>query len=103
MSAKTASQSTAGPLDELTAQLLECGAVLSQMVSHMVKTEARGRSVPDAAPIPEIAQSLIRSVIGGVARRHTAKEIKVAAEIVAEVTDAICEDIFLYDFGDEET
>jgi len=42
-------------LDELVEQLLECGAVLSQIISHMVRFQAGGRAAPDAAPIPEVA------------------------------------------------
>jgi hypothetical protein len=81
-------------LDDLTTQLLECGGVLSQIISHMVEYQAAGRSAPDAAPIPEVAQSLIRSVLGGVGKRHSKRDIKVAARIVKEATASICEEIF---------
>ena len=84
----------AEPLDELVAQLLECGAVLSQLISHMVQFDASGRSAPDAAPIPEVAHSLIRDVLGDVRKRHSRRDVKVAAAIVKEATDAIADDIF---------
>jgi hypothetical protein len=81
-------------LDDLTTQLLECGGVLSQMISHMLQFQASGRSAPDAAPIPEVAHTLIRSVLDGVKKRHSKRDIKVAAAIVKEATAAICDDIF---------
>ncbi len=82
------------PLDELVAQLLECGGVLSQIVGRMVEFQAAGRSAPDAAPIPEVAHSLIRDVLDGVRKRHSERHIRVAATIIAEATEAMCENIF---------
>lgn len=82
------------PLDELVAQLLEVGAVLSQIVSHMVEFQASGRSAPDSAPIPEIAHSVIRGVLDAVRKTHSKRDIRVAAMIVAESTEAICENVF---------
>ena len=85
------------PLDELVTQLLSCGGVLSQIVSHMVRWEAAGRSAPDVAPIPEVAHSLIRSVIDALRTRYSRRDILVAAKIVDDVTKAICEEIFAVD------
>jgi hypothetical protein len=81
-------------VDELVTQLLECGAVLSQMISHMVKFDAAGLSSPDAAPIPETAHFLIRDVLHDVRKQHSKRDIKVAARIVKQATYAICNDIF---------
>jgi hypothetical protein len=81
-------------LDELVTQLLECGAVLSQIISHMVRFQASGRSAPDAVPIPEVAHSLVRGVLENVRKRHSKRDIKVAAAIVQEATAAICDDVF---------
>ncbi len=75
-------------------QLLECGAVVSQLISGMVEFSASGRAAPDAAPIPEIAHSLIRGVLDDVAKRHSKRDITVAAAIVEEATAAMCNDIF---------
>jgi hypothetical protein len=80
-------------LDDLTTQLLECGAVLSQLISHMVHLQAAGRSAPDAVPIPDVAHSLIRSVLRDVGKRHSKRDIKVAAAIVKQATASICDDI----------
>jgi hypothetical protein len=88
------SSQPADGLDDLVTQLLECGGVLSQIISHMVRFQAAGRSAPDAAPIPEVAHSLIRSVLGGVAKRHSKRDIKVAAAIVKQATAAICDEIY---------
>jgi hypothetical protein len=88
---------TFDPLDKLTAQLLECGGVLSQIVGHMVKFEASGHAAPDLAPIPEVARTLIRVVLDELRKRHSRRDILVAAKIVAEATETICENIFFVD------
>jgi hypothetical protein len=88
---------SASPLDELAAALLSCGAVLSQMIAGMVEFERSGRSAPDAAPIPDVAHSLVVDVLDGVRRRHSRRDIRMAAAIIAEATNAICSDIFVLD------
>jgi hypothetical protein len=85
------------PLDGLVTQLLSCGAVLSQMITEMVEFGASGRAAPDAAPIPEVAHSLIRGVLHNVEKRHSKRDINVAAAIVGETIDAICEEIYVVD------
>ena len=85
------------PLDELVTQLLACGAVLSQMIGGMIEFERSGRSAPDAPPIPEVAHSLIRDVLRDAKLRHSKRDVRVAATIVSEATDAICENIFSVD------
>jgi hypothetical protein len=87
----------AEPLDELVDALLECGGVLSQIISHMVSSQRAGRSAPDAAPIPEVAHSLIHDVLHDVRKQHSKRDIRVAASIVSQATDAICEEIFFVD------
>jgi hypothetical protein len=82
-------------LDELVAQLLGCGAVLGQLIGRMLEFEAAGRSARSAHPIPEVAHSVVRSVIPELTRRRPARELEAAAAIVSEVTDAICEEILL--------
>jgi hypothetical protein len=81
-------------LNELVDQLLACGAVLSQMISHMVRWEAAGRSAPDTAPIPTIAHSLIADVSKPVSHRHSRRDLRIAAAIVEEITEAICDQIY---------
>jgi hypothetical protein len=80
---------------ELAGQLLGCGAVLSQIITHMVKTQAAGESAPDAAPIPTVAHELVGDAITDLTRRHSDEELQAAATIVREATDAICSGIFL--------
>jgi hypothetical protein len=84
-------------LDDLVTNLLECGGVLSQIISGMVEFEASGRSAPGTAPIPEVAHSLIRSVSRPVSHGFSKRDIKVAAKIVDQMTNAICSDIFAVD------
>jgi hypothetical protein len=82
-------------LDELVDELLNCGGVLSQMISHMAEFSSAGRPASGVAPIPDVAHSLIRSVLDDVPKRHSKRDIRVAAMMVGEVTEAICHDIFL--------
>lgn len=85
----------ADALDELVTQLLECGGVLSQIISAMVEFQSSGRAAPDAAPIPEVAHTVIRDVLGGVGKRYSKRDVKVAAKIVREATEAICSDLYV--------
>ncbi|MBV8954483.1 MAG: hypothetical protein JO179_10115 [Solirubrobacterales bacterium] len=82
-------------LAELVTQLLECGAVLSQIIGHMIRAEAAGRSAPDAAPIPEVAHELISGVLADVRKSYSSRDLKTAAAIIQKATYAIGEDIFL--------
>jgi hypothetical protein len=81
-------------LERLTAQLLDCGGVLSQIVSHMVEWENAGRSSPDTAPIPDIARQLVASALGDMTKRHSRLELRKATTIVEEATSLIAENIF---------
>ncbi len=85
---------TADALDALVAQLLGCGGAINQIIGRMQEFQASGLSSPDAPPILEVAHSLIRDVNAELPERHTDRELQVSAEIIAEVTTAICENIF---------
>lgn len=82
-------------VDELVTQLLACGGVLSQIIASMVEFQSRGRAAPDAAPIPEVAHTVIRDVLGGIGKRHSKRDVKVTARIVREATDAMCNDLYV--------
>ena len=82
-------------LDTLADQLLACGAPISQMMASMRESEASGLSSPDAPPIFEVAHSLIRSALGDLTDRYSDDEIRISAEVVAQATIAICENIFV--------
>lgn len=82
-------------LDELVFELLGVGAVLSQIVSHMIRSEAEGRTAPDAAPIPEVAHTVLRDVLSELRKRHSSRDLRIASAIVGEATEAICDGLFL--------
>jgi hypothetical protein len=82
-------------LDDFVTRLLECGGVLSQIVASMVEFQSSGRSAPDAAPIPEVAHTLIRSVIEDFGTRYSKRDVKVAARIVHEATERMCSDLYV--------
>ena len=84
-------------LDKLISELLGVGAVLSQIVTQMVRFEAGGRSAPDAAPIPEVAHSLLRDVLRDLRKQHSDRDLGVAAAVVNEATEAICNEVFFVD------
>ncbi len=75
--------------------MLSCGGVLGQMISSMVEFRSSGRSAPNAAPIPDVAHSLIRSVIADLGERYSEQEIQVAAAIIDDLATAICNEIFI--------
>lgn len=84
-------------LEEFVHELLECGAVLSQIVSHMVRFGAAGLSSPDAAPVPVVAHKLISDALTDVKRRRSRRDLKMAAAIVRDATEAMCENLFFVD------
>jgi hypothetical protein len=86
---------TAGALDALVAQLLAIGGPLSQMIGSMQEFDASGLSAPDAPPILDVAHSLIRDVNAKLPEQYTDQEIRVSAEIIEQVTTAICENILI--------
>jgi hypothetical protein len=81
-------------LDELVAQLLDIGGVLSQIIADMVEFDASHPSAPKEVPIPEMAHRLIRDVIGDVRKAHSKRDVRVAAKIVNQATEAICHNLF---------
>jgi hypothetical protein len=81
-------------LDVLVDQLLACGAPISQIMARMQEFEASGLSSPDAPPVFEVVHSVIREVIDDFTERYSADEIRVASEIVAQATVAMCKNIF---------
>ena len=83
------------PLDEVIAELLDCGGVLSQIITAMVEFQAGGRPTPDQAPTPEIAHSVVRGVTIGLTERFSAVDLTTTAAVVHEVTEALCNDLFV--------
>lgn len=81
-------------LDVLVDQLLACGAPISQMMARMQQFEASGLSSPDASPAFEVAHSVIRGVVDDLTENYSEDEIRVASEIVAQATVAMCQNIF---------
>lgn len=83
------------PLDDLIDELLDCGGVLSQIITAMVEFQAGGRAAPDQAPTPEIAHSVIRGVSGGLAERFSPADLETTATVVHELTEALCSELFV--------
>ena len=81
------------PLEELADRLLECGGVLSQIISHMVAAQRSGQCDADVAPIPEVARSLVGDVLADLAKRRTDEAIGTAAGIVDGATTLIVDNI----------
>ena len=81
------------PLEELVDRLLECGGVLSQIISHMVAAQRSGQCDADVAPIPEVARSLVGDVLADLAKRRTDEAIGTAAGIVDGATTLIVDNI----------
>lgn len=88
------SDHTETPLDDFIIQLLAAGAVLSQMIGHMMKSQATTRRGDlDTVPIPEIAHKLIREVIQPPMRAFSPTDLRRAAKLVETATDELVEQI----------
>jgi hypothetical protein len=87
------SKASLQPLDEFIAQLLGAGAVLSQIITQMVRYDAARGGAPDAVPIPQAAHELLASVLTDVRRRYSRRDLIVAARMLKEATDRICQEV----------
>ena len=94
MTDQRASHHPPSALDDLVSQLLDCGGVLSQIISRMVQFNASGRAAPDIAPIPVVAHSLIHDTITDLAEQYSEEEIRTSASVIKDVTQSICANIF---------
>ncbi len=83
-----------GALDAFVGQLLGCGAVLSQIISDMARHAAAGGPTPDMVPIPIAAHELLIEVLGELDHRYQRRDLRVAAGLLKEATDRICEEVF---------
>lgn len=87
-------------LDGFVAELLGAGAVLSQIITQMVRFDAARGENPDAVPIPQAARELLSTVLAGLKPRHSRRDWKVAAAILKEATDTICEEVYFVPLDD---
>jgi len=84
----------AAPHQQLVDQLLQVGAILSQIVEHMLTFQASGRSAPDADPIPEVVARLLDGVLEPLAGKNEDR-VRIAADVVAQAHRQIADEIFL--------
>jgi hypothetical protein len=103
MSDLNASPQSSQVLDEFIGQLLGAGAVLSQIISQMARHAAAAGPTPDAVPIPDAAHELLASVLTDLKRRYSRRDLTVAARILKNATDSICEEVYFVplEFFDE--
>lgn len=80
-------------LDEFISQLLGAGAVLSQIISQMVRHAAATGPLPDVAPIPDVAHELLAGALTDL-KRYSRRDLTIAARILEEATDRICEEVY---------
>jgi hypothetical protein len=88
-------------LEGLAEHLLACGGVLSQIVNHMVRSEAAGRSSADAVAIPVALHELRRGILEPLASTHPKSEIEATTAMLAEVTETIRDEVLLVPSLDE--
>ena len=84
-----------GPLQQFVDELIEVGAVLSQIVEHMVLSGTRRGGSPDAVPIPAVLGQLLTGVLEPVAERYGADAVEAAARLVGDTRERIGDEIFL--------
>jgi hypothetical protein len=90
------------PLDHLIDKLMASGGVFSQIIHHMLEFEHSPAGSDELAAVLEVAHSLVRSVMGGVGERHSLRDIRIASSVVDDVTNVICEEVFLYSAASDE-
>jgi hypothetical protein len=83
------------PLQQFVDELIEVGAVLSQIVAHMALSGTRGSGSPDAVPIPLVLGQVLAGVLEPVAERHGADAVGAAARLVGDARERIGDEIFL--------
>lgn len=82
-------------LDELVEKLLRCVGTVSLMINGMLESATSGRWPSDGPAVDEVAHELILSAIGPVGARHRGADIELAATIIEEVAQEICDGIFV--------
>jgi hypothetical protein len=83
------------PLDAFVEAILQSYGQLALIVEHMLR-----HSTPEAEPVPEVLQRLLRDALEPVARRRGDTDVAVAAELLAAATDRIGEEIYLVPIED---
>jgi hypothetical protein len=89
-------------VDALVAQVVECGAVMSQIVNHMVASQASGRCAPDAPPIDVVLHQLLRGVLEPLVKTHPPSKTRQTTSMLKSITKTISEEIFLVPLGDDD-
>jgi hypothetical protein len=67
----------------------------------MARFDAARAEGPDAVPIPQAAHELLASVLAELKPRHSRRDWKVAAAILKEATDTMCNDVYFVRVDDQ--
>jgi hypothetical protein len=70
---------------------------LSIILTHMFRSQAEGRSTPDAPPPPLVLERLLADVLDGLCDQHEVGDIATAAQMLASATELIGEELFMVD------
>jgi hypothetical protein len=89
-------------VDALVAQVVDCGAVMSQIVNHMVASQSSGRTAPDAPPIPVVLHELLRGVLEPLVKTLAPSKIRQTTTMLEAITKTISEEIFLVPLDDDD-
>ncbi len=78
-------------LDDFVGELVEAGALLSQVVAHMHSSESSSSS----PPIPVVLAGLVTSVIERVAIDHGRVNLEIATAVLSDAVGAMHSEILL--------
>jgi len=78
----------------LVAQMLQTTATLTVMVDEMMRFREAGHSAPDAPPVIEVLNRLLRDVLPALLATHPTAAIEDAAAVLSDADAIMCRDLY---------
>jgi hypothetical protein len=88
-------------LSAFVAELVGTASALMSIVDHMERSAASGRSAPNAPSVPQVLAVILRDVLEPLGEAYARDDLETATEVLAEVGEIACAEIFLVPIGDD--
>ena len=82
-------------LPDLTRPLLELASLAPQILAHMARSQALGRSAPDAPPPERVFRDLLGETLRPVLERHPPDAVDAARRVLVDAVETIESEILL--------
>ncbi len=79
----------------LTEALLDLASLSAQILAHMARSQAQGRSAPDAPPPEQVFRDLLTGILRPMLDGHPPPDIAAAQRILVEAVETIEDEILL--------